>query len=99
MIRRPPRSTLRRSSAASDVYKRTAKEVLAELRGMLGEEASRLVEGAMQDYLMALIHSCEPTRLGISYADLCLKKKKYAEKWGWYNTIQLCLIHCRQVRT
>lgn len=29
----------------------TAKEVLAELRGMLGEEASRLVEGAMQDYL------------------------------------------------
>ena len=29
----------------------TAKEVLTELRGLLGEEASRLVEGAMRDYL------------------------------------------------
>ena len=49
MIRRPPRSTLDRSSAASDVYKRQGRaiavdlfrgltaEVLAELRAKVGE--------------------------------------------------------------
>ena len=36
MIRRPPRSTQSRSSAASDVYKRQG---LQELRSVLGERA------------------------------------------------------------
>ena len=40
MIRRPPRSTLDRSSAASDVYKRQAK-VDFELAAELGNEKAK----------------------------------------------------------
>ena len=68
MIRRPPRSTLDRSSAASDVYKRQAKmkivkgedekilrTVCAEVKKFDGS-LKRLVQG------LSLIHISEPTR-------------------------------------
>src|SRR5428012_22670 len=68
MIRRPPRSTQSRSSAASDVYKRQrpGRSWPARQSGCW-ERRPRL----------SLIHISEPTRLGmISYAVFCLKKKK-----------------------
>ena len=37
MIRRPPRSTLDRSSAASDVYKRQVRTIPATIAAELGE--------------------------------------------------------------
>ncbi|WP_460379539.1 hypothetical protein, partial [Staphylococcus aureus] len=59
MIRRPPRSTRVRSSAASDVYKRQV--LLCDLNAT----SQRL----------SLIHISEPTRHAqISYAVFCLKK-------------------------
>src|SRR5678816_2503128 len=68
MIRRPPRSTLDRSSAASDVYKRQ----------ILNPRHSGCVTFAVRpDWNLSLIHISEPTRLlSISYAVFCLKKKK-----------------------
>ncbi|WP_460379561.1 hypothetical protein, partial [Staphylococcus aureus] len=61
MIRRPPRSTRVRSSAASDVYKR---------------QSIRRASGHTKIYLfLSLIHISEPTRHAqISYAVFCLKK-------------------------
>ena len=68
MIRRPPRSTLDRSSAASDVYKRQA-EAIEDVKHQLG-----LVIGYFKDQLhgrtklgasgiaLSLIHISEPTR-------------------------------------
>src|SRR5428012_23967 len=72
MIRRPPRSTQSRSSAASDVYKRQIFEICRMAPVMPRRTAwSRL----------SLIHISEPTRLGmISYAVFCLKKKKARSK-------------------
>ena len=68
MIRRPPRSTLDRSSAASDVYKRQgrylwnsgtfffpARRILDELRVQLPALSAILDE-------LSLIHISEPTR-------------------------------------
>src|SRR5678815_6081538 len=46
MIRRPPRSTLDRSSAASDVYKRQLKEYLDEARRIQSEEIRGDIETA-----------------------------------------------------
>src|SRR5678815_5616140 len=67
MIRRPPRSTLDRSSAASDVYKR---QVCWHQEGWWGKWWG-------QQWWLSLIHISEPTRLlSISYAVFCLKKKK-----------------------
>src|SRR5665254_16381 len=72
-IRRPPRSTRVRSSAASDVYKRQEKiagEIEAPEAGVLRRQVA-----AGGD--LSLIHISEPTRLlSISYAVFCLKKKK-----------------------
>src|SRR5450756_2805451 len=66
MIRRPPRSTQSRSSAASDVYKRQHRNGRHELTSC----------GCFL-HSLSLIHISEPTRLGmISYAVFCLKKKK-----------------------
>ena len=68
MIRRPPRSTLDRSSAASDVYKRQVVRGVA-IRAD-GEDRSALVEaqdldvglGLGDDVGLSLIHISEPTR-------------------------------------
>src|SRR5678816_4211122 len=69
MIRRPPRSTLDRSSAASDVYKRQVYP--CEICPDGGAVGQRLRQN------LSLIHISEPTRLlSISYAVFCLKKKK-----------------------
>ena len=90
MIRRPPRSTQSRSSAASDVYKRQDKYgffSLLQKNGLpvlytsasLEEFDSDYAEGkiAFPVFVLSLIHISEPTRLGmISYAVFCLKKKK-----------------------
>src|SRR5665254_22877 len=76
MIRRPPRSTRVRSSAASDVYKRQA--LSAHLRHAAAH-AARADAGpdAAAATRLSLIHISEPTRLlSISYAVFCLKKKK-----------------------
>ena len=67
MIRRPPRSTLDRSSAASDVYKRQGS---ASTNGMMLVIAILLVLAWKTagyiglDYvlLLSLIHISEPTR-------------------------------------
>src|SRR5678815_3126703 len=69
MIRRPPRSTLDRSSAASDVYKRQQP----------GRSRSPPPpETGSPPPTLSLIHISEPTRLlSISYAVFCLKKKNY----------------------
>src|SRR5428012_24000 len=68
MIRRPPRSTQSRSSAASDVYKRQDGVDQGP-----GYPARALHAEA---HSLSLIHISEPTRLGmISYAVFCLKKK------------------------
>ena len=68
MIRRPPISTLDRSSAASDVYKR--QDLLSGLARRVGEHD--LVEGplhvehhrveAAAGHGLSLIHISEPTR-------------------------------------
>ena len=73
MIRRPPRSTLDRSSAASDVYKRQVNiEEGAGLNSFFSDDNYRdagasilpqkniLYEGA--DIILSLIHISEPTR-------------------------------------
>ena len=68
MIRRPPRSTLDRSSAASDVYKRQvviAEEVGAIVRTtpeevVVGELG--VVHVLEADLNLSLIHISEPTR-------------------------------------
>ena len=68
MIRRPPRSTLDRSAAASDVYKRQSA-----ILGHVGSEdkAEIIVKGghvgivvgkAAATDLLSLIHISEPTR-------------------------------------
>src|SRR5665254_26898 len=68
MIRRPPRSTRVRSSAASDVYKRQGRWWVRK-HGSLRNPFS---------FTLSLIHISEPTRLlSISYAVFCLKKKKH----------------------
>src|SRR5678816_4130669 len=68
MIRRPPRSTLDRSSAASDVYKRQEDEYYYHCT------KSPVASCPLG---LSLIHISEPTRLlSISYAVFCLKKKK-----------------------
>ena len=68
MIRRPPRSTLDRSSAASDVYKRQEQQ-RAETEKTKAEDALNkfLVEKQQRekvqtDELLSLIHISEPTR-------------------------------------
>src|SRR5678816_645937 len=67
MIRRPPRSTLDRSSAASDVYKRQVQH-RCKMLDISHREVCHLN--------LSLIHISEPTRLlSISYAVFCLKKK------------------------
>ena len=83
MIRRPPRSTQSRSSAASDVYKRQpvtyAKNFKTPMLILHGELDYRVpyVNGTAL-YALSLIHISEPTRLlSISYAVFCLKKKKH----------------------
>ena len=67
MIRRPPRSTLDRSSAASDVYKRQGQswDQVEELkdeadRAAAEEGALAVVEGAK--FLLSLLHISEPPR-------------------------------------
>src|SRR5678809_1697515 len=76
MIRRPPRSTLDRSSAASDVYKRQPVVSCNDLR--------HVIKGANDPATqrLSLIHISEPTRQAeISYAVFCLKKKSCISKF------------------
>ena len=68
MIRRPPRSTLERSSAASDVYKRQIQPgpaILREGNDMRRDEevleAAEGIDGEQKPEL-SLIHISEPTR-------------------------------------
>ena len=68
MIRRPPRSTLDRSSAASDVYKRQDvygdipfSEALSAESGILLPKYDRQ-EDVYTGILLSLIHISEPTR-------------------------------------
>src|SRR5678809_1629217 len=79
MIRRPPRSTLDRSSAASDVYKRQAPPSARSWRA--SRRSGRRPGGtppasSRSPPPLSLIHISEPTRQAeISYAVFCLKKK------------------------
>ena len=67
MIRRPPRSTLDRSSAASDVYKRQELSELLEIPVDLVMKSA--LKPKIEEYVLAevvpvlsLIHISEPTR-------------------------------------
>src|SRR5678815_3435568 len=73
MIRRPPRSTLDRASAASDVYKRQS---LTSAGNLTESKVPKMMEQLLQSpTILSLIHISEPTRLlSISYAVFCLKK-------------------------
>ena len=68
MIRRPPRSTLDRSSAASDVYKRQVQEDLDfdENKKKIAIAYAKLKSGTEKMYsideVLSLIHISEPTR-------------------------------------
>ena len=67
MIRRPPRSTLDRSSAASDVYKRQDYEGVRVIAHSGGEKTMALgflAPGvvAVGSKALSLIHISEPTR-------------------------------------
>ena len=67
MIRRPPRSTLDRSSAASDVYKRQAfgiaRRIGAEVSDLgFGKRHRGDVVNARDHDRLSLIHISEPTR-------------------------------------
>src|SRR5664279_949283 len=67
MIRRPPRSTLSSSSAASDVYKRQSYYCCPCYTSYHFSSV----------HCLSLIHISEPTRrTPISYAVFCLKKNK-----------------------
>ena len=67
MIRRPPRSTLDRSSAASDVYKRQAHKDFVEEIILVDIKSDLAVGKALDTWQQApvdlsLIHISEPTR-------------------------------------
>ena len=67
MIRRPPRSTLDRSSAASDVYKRQSESLAVEnQRKAEAAAATAVVDRSnaqtQQRLALSLIHISEPTR-------------------------------------
>ena len=67
MIRRPPRSTLDRSSAASDVYKRQGVDRIRGFRvarHLRGTAVSGIYPGVVQEDGdgLSLIHISEPTR-------------------------------------
>ena len=68
MIRRPPRSTLDRSSAASDVYKRQVlKLAVGDVQLETGTLRIRQAKGRhggrdRTAYMLSLIHISEPTR-------------------------------------
>ena len=59
MIRRPPKSTLDRSSAASDVYKRQLENVAMPL--LIRGDAPGAAAGRARALLLSLIHISEPT--------------------------------------
>ena len=67
MIRRPPRSTQSRSSAASDVYKRQVQADAVDDGAAVGLERAAVVVqvhagGAGDEFVLSLIHISEPTR-------------------------------------
>ena len=67
MIRRPPRSTLDRSSAASDVYKRQEYDAAKEEQGLFELRISKLETTLSRARIieskdLSLIHISEPTR-------------------------------------
>ena len=79
MIREQPRSTLERSSAASEVYRRQDDGVAGGEQGVgLAGEGVVGVDGLQPEagLALSLIHIFEPTRpYQISYAVFRLKKK------------------------
>ena len=67
MIRRPPRSTLDRSSAASDVYKRQGhgfrnEENRFDFYGAMEQFFFKYLGGRAAELKLSLIHISEPTR-------------------------------------
>ena len=67
MIRRPPRSTLDRSSAASDVYKRQMAigdeaELYLAVVAEDGDAHADIAALRHPEHLLSLIHISEPTR-------------------------------------
>src|SRR5665254_13267 len=90
MIRRPPRSTRVRSSAASDVYKRQDRE--------RSPYCNRPCSEAVFPGHLSLIHISEPTRLlSISYAVFCLKKKKKFFFFFFFNDTATTEIYTRKI--
>ena len=68
MIRRPPRSTLDRSSAASDVYKRQVLGFTVNFQGGGGRYIPEVYDTYLnsgftpEGEILSLIHISEPTR-------------------------------------
>src|SRR5665648_850951 len=76
--RRPPRSTLSSSSAASDVYKRQDRG-RSQRKPDRSRQAAPRPQGHRR-WTLSLIHISEPTRLGmLSYAVFCFKETATTE--------------------
>ena len=95
MIRRPPRSTQSRSSAASDVYKRQALEQTQELLKKMDEAGS-------QQKMQTIVDAAEKASEPVSYTHLrahetpehlvcrlLLEKKKKQHKFNNNNILHL----------
>ena len=80
MIRRPPRSTLDRSSAASDVYKGQAQARLKEHDGDL-DAAFRLLDEAKRLYVRSLIPYTRP--IEALKARIYLKQERLSKAREW----------------
>ena len=70
MIRRPPRSTLDRSSAASDVYKRQDNEINEGMRGIFIEDVANDFMIEENDLVTSFYYGGINTRIFIKNAKL-----------------------------
>ena len=88
MLRRPPRSTLDRSSAASDVYKRQEQDSLAVVILPLYHPAAALYNGGMRQTLLDDFAPVSYTHLRAHETVLDLVCRLLLEKKKLITTIQ-----------
>src|SRR5674536_51523 len=101
MIRRPPRSTLSSSSAASDVYKRQVQEQIDSLREVLAFafEASLLVGQAQETAVSKKLASwlaiiAVPTAIAGIYGMNFRNMPELQWEYGYFAVLGVILIAC-----